>query len=74
MKIPVGKGGLVHMTHDIFIHKSSKKGKRRTSENKSFNFSTRISLSGRLFLREPVNFVRRKWTVSQESSQNISKY
>ena len=44
MKIPVGKGGLVHMTHDIFIHKSNKKGKRRTSENKSFNFSTRIFL------------------------------
>ena len=29
--------------------------------------------SGRLFPREPVNFVHRKWTVSQEISQNISK-
>ena len=30
-------------------------------------------LPGRLFPREPVNFVNRKWTVSQEISQNISK-
>ena len=29
--------------------------------------------AGRLFPREPVNFVHRKWTVSQEISQNISK-
>ena len=28
---------------------------------------------GRLFPHEPVNFVHRKWTVSQEISQNISK-
>ena len=28
--------------------------------------------AGRLFPREPVNFVHRKWTVSQEISQNIS--
>ena len=29
--------------------------------------------TGRLFPREPVNFVHRKWTLSQEISKNISK-
>ena len=34
---------------------------------------TLLSNTGHLFPREPVNFVHRKWTVSQEISQNISK-
>ena len=39
-----------------------------------FRFHERsMKLTGRLFPREPVNFVHRKWTVSQEISQNISK-
>ena len=33
---------------------------------------TRRTRTGHLFPHEPVNFVHRKWTVSQEISQNIS--
>ena len=51
----------------------------RTSSPQSHVHTTSIKslasllTTGRLFPREPVNFVHRKWTVSQEISQNISK-
>ena len=33
----------------------------------------RVLEAGRLFPSEPVNFIHRKWSISQEISQNISK-
>ena len=62
---------------DLWAEKSTNQKGRFFSHplvvSKEFLFQKDWEGPGRLFPREPVNFVHREWTLSQEISQSILK-